>query len=723
VRGDLDWIVMKALEKDRARRYETANGFAADVLRYLSGEAVLAVPPSAGYRARKFVYRHRAVVLTIAAFAILLLAGVALSTWQAVVAIRAEKEAKSQRDAADKARDAEAEARKQTEVALSDSRRKTASTTYERAQALCEEGRADLGLAWMARSLELTPAGAVDLDRTIRTSMNMWAGQLNTIRPMPDSTDWNKVTNICDVAVSPDGLSVLTVNLDVQGQVQVVNVKVWEMSNGSLRFTLPREKDAQPSVDDWSGIRATFSPDGRFVAAALGDKRARLWSAVSGQPIGKPLAHQESIRGVGFDPSGKVLATAAGKKIRFWSVERGLEEGEPLALKQDALGVEFSGDGRHLLTWGVNEIRLWEVSSRKLLRGLAGVDFSVRHACFSPDGRFVLANGHQTLPSGLWQLMAQHWEVATGQPVGARMKWESYGGGSGYNSTRCAFRPDGRLAVIGASPLRLWQVPSGVPVGTTTDGDLYDGAERPAFGRDGKVLVSIPFGGRKYLLNLAPALEASQQLPSPGRGFLNLATGPDGRSVAAVKRAWDQNQLSVRLLDLSSGRAIGAPIEMDAVPGRYFLCVPAFRPDGRAVATGVGKNGCQIWDTMTGCELGPGLGMSSYVQALAFSPDGRILAGGDRSGEIRIWNAITGRLVETPIRHQYAIRKLCFSSDGSKLLAVGGQGGGIVGEARAWDMATSRPLGPPLEILGGVEDAAFSPDGKTFVTAAFQLVL
>jgi eukaryotic-like serine/threonine-protein kinase len=59
VRGELDWIVMKALEKDRGRRYETANGFAADVLRYLSGEAVLAVPPSAIYRWRKFARRHR----------------------------------------------------------------------------------------------------------------------------------------------------------------------------------------------------------------------------------------------------------------------------------------------------------------------------------------------------------------------------------------------------------------------------------------------------------------------------------------------------------------------------------------------------------------------------------------------------------------------------------------------------------------------------------------
>jgi len=60
VSGELDWIVMKALEKDRTRRYETANGFAADVLRYLSGETVTVVPPSTVYRLRKFVRRNQA---------------------------------------------------------------------------------------------------------------------------------------------------------------------------------------------------------------------------------------------------------------------------------------------------------------------------------------------------------------------------------------------------------------------------------------------------------------------------------------------------------------------------------------------------------------------------------------------------------------------------------------------------------------------------------------
>ena len=82
---------MKALEKDRTRRYETANGFAADVQRYLAGEAVQAHPPSAGYRLRKFVRKHRVALTTVAAFAVLLIAAAAVSSWLAVKANRDEK--------------------------------------------------------------------------------------------------------------------------------------------------------------------------------------------------------------------------------------------------------------------------------------------------------------------------------------------------------------------------------------------------------------------------------------------------------------------------------------------------------------------------------------------------------------------------------------------------------------------------------------------------------
>ena len=92
LRGELDWVVMKALEKDRSRRYETANGFAADVQRYLCGEAVLAVPPSAGYRLRKFVRRNKGAlaVASLVLFFLVLLGSGAGWAWRDRSARQAE---------------------------------------------------------------------------------------------------------------------------------------------------------------------------------------------------------------------------------------------------------------------------------------------------------------------------------------------------------------------------------------------------------------------------------------------------------------------------------------------------------------------------------------------------------------------------------------------------------------------------------------------------------
>ncbi len=93
VRGELDWIVMKSLEKDRTRRYETANGFARDIQRYLDGDPVEACPPSAWYKLKKFARKHRAALATVGAFAFLLIAATGVSVGLALWANRERRRA------------------------------------------------------------------------------------------------------------------------------------------------------------------------------------------------------------------------------------------------------------------------------------------------------------------------------------------------------------------------------------------------------------------------------------------------------------------------------------------------------------------------------------------------------------------------------------------------------------------------------------------------------
>ena len=123
LRGDLDWIVMKALEKDRRRRYETANGLAMDINRYLNNEPVVARPPSRLYRFQKLVRRNKVVFAAGAAVAVALVIGLGTSTWLFFMekaarqrAVAAEQQQARLRQEAELARANEAELRRQAET-------------------------------------------------------------------------------------------------------------------------------------------------------------------------------------------------------------------------------------------------------------------------------------------------------------------------------------------------------------------------------------------------------------------------------------------------------------------------------------------------------------------------------------------------------------------------------------------------------------------------------
>jgi serine/threonine protein kinase/tetratricopeptide (TPR) repeat protein len=145
---ELDWIVMKALDKDRNRRYATANSLARDIERYLQDEPVEACPPSAWYRIRKFAGKNRMLLGAASAFAILLTAGIIVSTSLAVRAMHAEQAASDNATLAREALTAEAERRRQTREALE----------MLTSQVIDE---------WLGRQQELLPEHRKFLERTV----------------------------------------------------------------------------------------------------------------------------------------------------------------------------------------------------------------------------------------------------------------------------------------------------------------------------------------------------------------------------------------------------------------------------------------------------------------------------------------------------------------------------------------------------------------------------
>ena len=170
LRNELDWVVMKALEKDRSRRYETANGFAADVQRYLSGEAVQAHPPSAAYRLRKFVRRNRPQAIAAALVLAALLAGVVGTS---VGLMRANRAAEQERQA--RVREAErAEGERQSKVEA-DAKRQEA----ERNLAFAKKGNEILGSVFAALDPKANYATVAALRNALRDNLAKAVSELD----------------------------------------------------------------------------------------------------------------------------------------------------------------------------------------------------------------------------------------------------------------------------------------------------------------------------------------------------------------------------------------------------------------------------------------------------------------------------------------------------------------------------------------------------------------
>ena len=171
IRGDIDWIVMKAIEKDRTRRYQTCNEFAADIMRYLRGEPVVAGPPSVLYKMRRFVTRHRLGVTAAALIAAALIAGLTLAT---VGFVQANQEARRSQRIADFL---------QTLFVSTDPDAALAAdmdveSVLETAREIFGEDHAAVAATLSSRAVQLQSSGDLEAAEALfRQSLQLWRGQ------------------------------------------------------------------------------------------------------------------------------------------------------------------------------------------------------------------------------------------------------------------------------------------------------------------------------------------------------------------------------------------------------------------------------------------------------------------------------------------------------------------------------------------------------------------
>ena len=348
VSGELDWIVMKALEKDRTRRYDTANGLALDIQRYLDDEPVQACPPSAGYYLRKFARKHRTAIAIAATFAVVLLVAAAVSTWQWREAEAARRMAVSQADAKGKAlRQAEA-------VLLTAQSSAVLPSNPGLALLLAIEGAQRAS----ARQPEQNGAllSAMSQCRELRTIM------APSVAPNPGLDRHPTFTTVC---FSHDGRRIASASVHVaRGAGQSLTwddklTQVWDAKTGTQL--------AEFMVPGLTPATIEFSPDDRLVlttykGAALvrytdggqiiySDRAVRVWDSATGREVAVLKGHTNRVVTAHFSADGKRIVTASwDKTARVWDAATGAAlavcRGDRFSLASAA----FGADGSRVLT-------------------------------------------------------------------------------------------------------------------------------------------------------------------------------------------------------------------------------------------------------------------------------------------------------------------------------------------------------------------------------------
>ena len=284
VRGDLDWIVMKCLEKDRTRRYETANGLASDIQRHLNNEPVVARPPSALYRIEKLVRRKRLAFTAAALLALALVLGIVASTWQAIRATRFRQQAQGEAQRAE----AEALANRQNLYAADMNLANQALENYNllRARQLLEKHR---------------PPGGKSSNSPLRSDLRGW--------------EWRYLAGQCrsdEVAtLARFGSCVFTVSISRDGHWLAA-----ACSDGTVGLWDLRTRRQLPSFETYRGPAsffvgedrnhaAAFSPDCRTLAAGGINKDIFLWDVVEHRTVAILTGHQGTVDHLAFSPDGR----------------------------------------------------------------------------------------------------------------------------------------------------------------------------------------------------------------------------------------------------------------------------------------------------------------------------------------------------------------------------------------------------------------------------------
>jgi WD40 repeat protein len=757
LRGDLDTIAAKCLEKDRSRRYSNATELDADIGLYLAGEPIAARPSGFIDDLRRLARRHRAVVAATVPLSAALLAAVVGLVFFAIAARREGAKAVLE---SDRARESERAARQaavesEQQRALADEKTdealrrlyvanlqsipgKIAEEDVPRSRALVDESQSLLAketvpfelryFRWLLDATPLVlPGRAGCLLQTVdgrRLAVTLSAEDGPRV--------WDACTGAQVATLSGHTADVTaTAASGVGGWVATGaedgNVRVWRVGDwaprtlrdagravAELSFTPDGSRllcrDSGPSCSlfgplpdgpriDLAGdaspvTAAAFSGDGSRVATATDDGGVRIWDAATGNTVAGFAGHTRTIVALAWTADGARLATGSLDATgRAWNVADPAEK--PLVFRhaQPVTGVAFSRDGLVLLTASLDQSVTINSLVPSPLRPRLNHHGGVRRIAVSADAR--------TLASAAADGVVRLWSMPLGQPAhewtGPRRLATFLGHSAAVDTV--VVSPDGDLVMSGDDrTCRLWS-PRPESMEPTLVGHAQ-GLDAIAFSPDGTRIATTARDGTARVWDPATQhtlLEIGGEV-RPGRA---IAFSPDGRQLLT-----GSEQTVAHLVDAATGAVVARYVGHEA-----GVMAVTFAADGASLATGSSDGTARIWDARTSRQRAVCRGQAA-VMSVAFAPAGDRLVTAAEDGSVKIWSVASGTEVGGCVGHTKAVRTVAFDRTGSRVVTAS-----LDGTARLWDATTGGEL-RRLVHRGEVHAAAFSPDGGRLATGS-----
>ena len=753
-RGELDWIVLKALSKQRNERYQSAGALAADLRRYLSGDAVEAGPPTTVYLLSKFAQRHRRVLGTALAIVVILLAATGISLWQSVRATLAEQNAEELRLTAESRADQARQLLYASDIRLAagassrnditrmhellayhipgpgepdrrgfewhylwkhDAVSSEVIATFDHALyflALSPDGKW-LACCGGADDVALFDAQTFELRRTISSRQ----GEVNGLAFSRNSR-WL-------ATAGDDGCVVLW---DLQTGKEIRRIK----AHAKLAF------------------QAGFSPDDTILVTCGNEPTIRLWDPLTGASIGTLRHHEDRedrVECLAVSPDGVLAAGSRDHTATLWQLDdrKRVLTDDPVLATGIVGSVAFGGNGDLLVTGtGRGLLSFIDVDPAPVVRMRQSLQDGISAVAVSENATSVLVGDNSGLIQQLSASLHAGSSESDGDAPSISWRWQAHDG----SVSSLAYLPGDRGVVSAGSDGRLvrWTRPAGGRmirlqklasdlafvsptqlIATEKTLRLFDASirallhESAPLESDYRILAVAPQVGTLFAATMNRVVSADAddvRTPSlfyespPGYETRQIAVNRTGTCLALFLYDTNRRQHRVELIDTASKR-VSVTRRCDSIN------TMTFSPDGTTLAFSQNNDIC-LMNVADGSLEGRLVGHGDSMQALAFSPDGCNLASGSDDRTIRVWDVNEQRQLWMTVAHANSVRSLDFSPDGQTVVS-----GGDDPYLRLWNWHAGRMLCELPTEAGRLRRVRFSPDGNRLaaLTASHHLLI